>query len=909
MANAKLRFDLIANTSGFSAKIKTAGAQATALGRKMSGIGRSMAASFTLPLALAGGAAIKMAMDFDRSMTKIKTLVGRTDAEVSKMSFAVKQMARDFAISSKEGADALYFITSAGLDTDNAIRTLNSSMKAAALGLGETQTIASLTTAAMAAYGKENLSTAAATDILMASVKEGRLDSAQLADSMEMVIDSANTMGVEFHELGAAFAAVSRTNKNASTAATGLRMVLMSVLKPSEQAKGTLKDLGLQADQVRAHIKDKGLLDTLTMLTERFKGNDEAVTKVFGSVRALQPVLSLTGANAEAVRAIFERMKNTSGSVDEAFKKLEQSADFRLRKSLNNVKEDMTSLGADLLGVLGPAISKVAGFISALSARFQGLSPQMQKVVIVITALLAGIPLLILAIGKIITIGGILMTTMATLRTAFFAVRAAVMGLNVQLGVLLSPAVLVAAAVAGIAYTIYKNWPAVLEIAAKVYNRFVDIYNGSKFLRVAIAGISSVFKAVFTMVRARIQQFVIAFQTMANVIGEFKAKGFAGNFKSILSEGAKQGTQVMTDAAEEIATEFSDSYTKALSNKLEYKTADQLQTSIDNGVSAVKGKGQEIYNSIMDGVSGFFGFGEAEGDDGAFDLNSVLAGGGSFIQHNNDPSGSGSGSGGGGGGSGSGSGGGSGDGGTSEINNVTTALERMGMTSEIARDQVMNSMGQLSNSIVDSMGIAGTALGNYVNQMLNMVQEHLISNMTIFMSDEEKAAHKESMAAREVAAETMVTTTKAAGTATTISSNIAKTASDTTASATSLSAAGAEATGDAIVSAGKTAKSFGPAAAFVLPALIAAAVTLITKSMKKAKKFKEGGIVSGTTLGMVGEYAGARSNPEVIAPLDKLKNMLPQPQTAPMAMSGNFVVDGQDLVLALGRANQNGERL
>jgi hypothetical protein len=94
-----------------------------------------------------------------------------------------------------------------------------------------------------------------------------------------------------------------------------------------------------------------------------------------------------------------------------------------------------------------------------------------------------------------------------------------------------------------------------------------------------------------------------------------------------------------------------------------------------------------------------------------------------------------------------------------------------------------------------------------------------------------------------------------------------------------------------------------------LPILIAGVVTLITKALKKAKKFKKGGIVSGTTLGMVGEYAGARSNPEVIAPLDKLKGMLPQPQAQPMAMGGNFTVDGQDLVLALGRANANNERL
>ena len=35
-----------------------------------------------------------------------------------------------------------------------------------------------------------------------------------------------------------------------------------------------------------------------------------------------------------------------------------------------------------------------------------------------------------------------------------------------------------------------------------------------------------------------------------------------------------------------------------------------------------------------------------------------------------------------------------------------------------------------------------------------------------------------------------------------------------------------------------------------------------------------GGIVSAPTLAMVGEYGGASSNPEVIAPLDKLQAML-----------------------------------
>lgn len=39
-------------------------------------------------------------------------------------------------------------------------------------------------------------------------------------------------------------------------------------------------------------------------------------------------------------------------------------------------------------------------------------------------------------------------------------------------------------------------------------------------------------------------------------------------------------------------------------------------------------------------------------------------------------------------------------------------------------------------------------------------------------------------------------------------------------------------------------------------------------------QFANGGVVSGPTLAMVGEYAGARSNPEVIAPLNDLQHMI-----------------------------------
>jgi TP901 family phage tail tape measure protein len=58
--------------------------------------------------------------------------------------------------------------------------------------------------------------------------------------------------------------------------------------------------------------------------------------------------------------------------------------------------------------------------------------------------------------------------------------------------------------------------------------------------------------------------------------------------------------------------------------------------------------------------------------------------------------------------------------------------------------------------------------------------------------------------------------------------------------------------------------------------------------------FAKGGVVSGPTLALVGEYAGASNNPEVIAPLDKLRNII-QPQGG---IGGNvrFEIEGRKLV-------------
>ena len=99
----------------------------------------------------------------------------------------------------------------------------------------------------------------------------------------------------------------------------------------------------------------------------------------------------------------------------------------------------------------------------------------------------------------------------------------------------------------------------------------------------------------------------------------------------------------------------------------------------------------------------------------------------------------------------------------------------------------------------------------------------------------------------------------------------------------------------------------GAAAGLAAIAVGGAMKGLAQKFMSEGvQTFATGGIISGPTLGLMGEYSGARHNPEVVAPLDKLKSMIGS--NGSQNLSGEFVVRGQDLVVALQRAERNRNR-
>lgn len=120
--------------------------------------------------------------------------------------------------------------------------------------------------------------------------------------------------------------------------------------------------------------------------------------------------------------------------------------------------------------------------------------------------------------------------------------------------------------------------------------------------------------------------------------------------------------------------------------------------------------------------------------------------------------------------------------------------------------------------------------------------------------------------------------------------------------------------GSTLIAAGTAALAFqsllmNPIAAIVSGAALVAATAAAKAALQNATAFAEGGIVSGPTYALVGEYSGASNNPEVIAPLNKLKSMI-EPAQSDSGMSGEvrFVIKGETLEGILSKMNRKRNR-
>lgn len=360
--------NILPNMAGFMTGV---GRGLQGLAPRMAHLGRGMTRFLTLPLVGAGAAVVGLAKNFERSMQEIVGLTGTSQKQVDKWGKQILELSTKLPQTPQELAEAMYFVASSGVAASVSMDVLKASARAAAGGLGETQTVADAVTSAINAYGEANLKAGQATDILVNAVRLGKAEAASFTPVLGSVLPTASELGVEFHEVAGAIAAMTRTGDSAATAATKVNAVMSSLIKPTDQSKEAIKGLDISFDELREGIEKDGFFVTMRRLKEATEGDITVLGKLFPNVRALRGVLSLTGKQVDKNAIVFEKMADSAGLTNEAFKAVSDTADFKFKQAMASLQSAAIKLGNILIPILVddiiPAIQKAIKWFDNLT--------------------------------------------------------------------------------------------------------------------------------------------------------------------------------------------------------------------------------------------------------------------------------------------------------------------------------------------------------------------------------------------------------------------------------------------------------------------------------------------------------------------------------------------------------------
>ncbi|NCB99958.1 MAG: phage tail tape measure protein [Clostridia bacterium] len=386
----------------------------TKVGENLQKVGKSLTTYVTLPIIAAGGAATKMAMDFETDFAKVSTLLddSSTDYDAYKSDILDNSGLMKTAVG--DYSDAVYQAISASVDQKDAIEFTNEAIKLAKGGFTTGANAVDILTTAINGYNMSADDTTRISDLLITTQNKGKTTVDELASSMGKVIPVAAQANFGIEELSTAYAVLTKNGIQTAEAGTHIKAMLSEITKSGSIADTTLRDL---TGKGFAELKSEGMAttDILKLLSDAAEDNGMTLKDMFGSVEAGSGALVLAKEDGSEYNEILRDMEHSAGATQKAFDKMDATPAERMSGAINNIKNSAIKMGDSLV----PIVEKVADKISDLADWFSNLDEGQRENVITWGLLAAGI-------GPVLSIVGGGLQTFVTLKSAIGGVSEAI---------------------------------------------------------------------------------------------------------------------------------------------------------------------------------------------------------------------------------------------------------------------------------------------------------------------------------------------------------------------------------------------------------------------------------------------------------------------------------------------------
>jgi TP901 family phage tail tape measure protein len=336
---------------------------------------------------------------------------------LQKLSDTAREMGRQTKFSATESAEALKFMALAGFDTQQQIAALPGVLSLAAAAGMELATASDITTDTMSAFGLEASKATEVADMLAKAQSKTNTSVEQLGEALKYSAADANAAGQSLASTSAILGVFGDQGVKGSSAGTILSNMLKDLREKAEN--GAVSFDGMSVSVYNADGTMRDIVDIMSDVEDATKDLTPemrylALANIF-TVRSMRGAQMAMASGEERMKFLRSEINNSTGAAKEMAEFMEGGVGGAFRR----LRSQTADLGIQIGGHLIPVMEGVVGFVSKIVERFASMDEGTQKLIIALTGAVAAIGLMSKAIGMAMTMasnyaGAIKMLTIAT---------------------------------------------------------------------------------------------------------------------------------------------------------------------------------------------------------------------------------------------------------------------------------------------------------------------------------------------------------------------------------------------------------------------------------------------------------------------------------------------------------------
>lgn len=205
--------------------------------------------------AMAMAAPLRIGLEFEASMSKVRAVSGATGADFEKLKAQARELGATTVWSAKEAADGMTFLSMAGFKTNEIMATMPGMLSLASAGAMDLASTADIASNILSGFGYEADKMDYVADVMAKTFTNSNTSISSLGESMKYAAPVAAKAGQSFEDLAAMIGKLGDAGIQGSMAGTGLSAIIGRLSAPPKQAAAAMANLGIKLSDATGKMR------------------------------------------------------------------------------------------------------------------------------------------------------------------------------------------------------------------------------------------------------------------------------------------------------------------------------------------------------------------------------------------------------------------------------------------------------------------------------------------------------------------------------------------------------------------------------------------------------------------------------------------------------------------------------